>query len=112
MCTSGEAPGSGGRAVMMSFGAISVTSAMVVIVIWRVAILICCRVYIKYGTECVGIKVVKPWTIESTKLLDGYVKGCAGMHFYNGRLCPRPPNPNIVGKLKVSGLGCQPGEFN
>jgi len=64
MCTSGEAPGSGGREGKMSFGAISVASAIVVIVIWRVARLICCRVYVKYGTECVGIKVVKPWTIE------------------------------------------------
>ena len=84
------------------FGAISIAFAMVVIVIWRVARLICCRVYVKYGTECVGIKVVKPLTIESTKLLDCYVKGCAQMHFYYGRLCPRPPDPNIVGKLKVS----------
>ena len=28
------------------------------------------------------------------KLLDGYVKGCAWMHFYYGRLCPRPLDPN------------------
>ena len=95
MCTSGEAPGSGGRAGMMSFGVISVASAMVVIVIWRVARLICCRVYVKYGTEYVGIKVVKPWTIESTKLLDCYVKGWAQMHFYYGSLCPRPPDPGL-----------------
>jgi len=67
---------------MISFGVISVASAMVAIVIWRVAILICCRVYLKYGTGCVGIKVVKPWTIESTKLLDCYVKGWARMHFF------------------------------
>ncbi len=66
----------------MLFVAISVASAMVVILIRRVARLICCRVYVKYGTECVGIKVVKQWTIESTKLLDCYVKGCAQMHFY------------------------------
>ena len=51
---------------MMSFGVISAASAIVAIVIWRVAILICCRVYVKYGTG-VGIKVVKPRTIiEST----------------------------------------------
>jgi hypothetical protein len=36
------------------------------------------------------------------KLLDGYVKGCAWMHFYCGRLCPQPPDPNIAGKLKIS----------
>jgi hypothetical protein len=42
---------------MVSFGAISIASAMVMIVIWRLARLICCRVYVKYGTECVGIKV-------------------------------------------------------
>jgi len=41
----------------------SITSAMVVIV-WRVARLICCRVYVKYGTECVGIKEDKLWTID------------------------------------------------
>ena len=58
MCTSGEAPGSGVRAGMVSFGAISIVSAMVVIVIVRVARLICCRVYVKYGTECVGIKQI------------------------------------------------------
>ena len=28
-----------------------------------------------------------------TQLLDCYVKGCARMHFYYGRLCPRPPDP-------------------
>ena len=87
---------------MVSFGAISVASAMVVRVFWRVARRICCRVYVKYGTECVGIKVVKPWTIESTKLLDCTVKGCAQMHFYYGRLCPRPPDPITVGKLRLS----------
>ena len=55
---------------------------MVVRVIWRVTRLTCCRVYVKSGTECVGIKVEKLWTIDMTKLLDGYVKGCARMHFY------------------------------
>ena len=55
MCTSEEASGSGGRAGMMLFVAISVAFAMVVILIRRVAILICCRVYVQYGTECVGI---------------------------------------------------------
>ena len=50
---------------------------MVVRVIWRVARLICYRyrVYVTYGTKCVGIKVVKLWTIDLTKLLDCYVKG-------------------------------------
>jgi hypothetical protein len=55
---------------MVSFGAISVASAMVVRVFWRGARRICCRVYVKYGTECVGIKVEKPWTIDLTKLLN------------------------------------------
>ena len=87
---------------MVSFGAISVVSAMVVRVFWRVERRICCRVYVKSGTECVGIKVEKLWTIDMTKLLDGYVKGCARMHFYYGRLCPRPPDPMTVGKLKIS----------
>ncbi len=86
----------------MLFVAISVASAMVVILIRRVARLICCRVYVQYGTECVGISVVKLWTIESTKQLDCYVKDCAWMHFYYGRLCPRPPDPNIIEKLKIS----------
>jgi len=36
---------------MVSFGAISIASAMVVIVIWRVARLTCCRVYVKSGTN-------------------------------------------------------------
>ena len=45
---------------MVSFGAISIASAMVVIVIWRVARLIYCRVYVKYGTECVGINLEEP----------------------------------------------------
>ena len=47
---------------MMLFVAISLIYAMVVRAIWRVAKRICCRVYVKYGTECVGIKVVK--TVE------------------------------------------------
>ena len=89
---------------MVSFGAISIVSAMVVIVIVRVARLICCRVYVKYGTECVGIKADKLWTIDLPKLLDCHVKGCAQMHFYYGRLCPRPPDPIIAGKLKISAL--------
>ena len=50
-CTSGATPGRGGRAGMVSFGAISVVSAMVVRVIWRVARLTCCRVYVKSGTN-------------------------------------------------------------
>jgi len=81
---------------MVLFGAISIAFAMVVIVIWSLAGLICCRVYVKYGTECVGIKVDKLWTINMTKLLDCHVKGCARMHFYYGRLCPRPPDPHIL----------------
>jgi hypothetical protein len=36
---------------MVSFGAISIASAMVVIVIWRVARLTCSRVYVKSGTN-------------------------------------------------------------
>jgi len=95
---SGEAPGSCGRARMMSFGVISGASTMVLIVIWRVVRvvrLICCRVYVKYGTEYVGIKVVKPWTIECTKLLDCYVKGWVWMHFYYGSLFSRPPDPGL-----------------
>ncbi len=55
---------------MVSFVAISSVSAMVVRVIWRVARRIFCRVYVTYGTECVGIKVVKLWTISLKKLLD------------------------------------------
>ncbi len=91
-CTSGATPGRGGRLGMVSFVAISFVSAMVVRVIWRVARRIFCRVYVTYGTECVGIKVVKLWTISLTKL-DRYVKGCARMHCYLGRLCLRPPDP-------------------
>ncbi len=59
---------------MVSFGAISVTSAMVVRVIWREARQICCRVYVMNGTECVVIKLDKLWTIDLTKLLDCSVK--------------------------------------
>ena len=89
---------------MVSFVAISIASAMVVIVIWRVVRLICCKVNVKYGTECVGIKEYKLWTIDMAKQLDCHVKGWARMHFHNGRLCPRPPAPdqNITGKLKIS----------
>jgi len=57
MYTSGAAPGRGGRAGMVLFGVISVASAMVVRVLWRVARQICCRVYVKYDTECVGINL-------------------------------------------------------
>jgi hypothetical protein len=87
---------------MVSFGAIFIASAMVVRVFWRVERRICCRVYVMYGTECVGIKVDKLRTIDMTQLLDCYVKGCARMHFCYGRLCPRPPEPMTVGKLKIS----------
>ena len=55
---------------MVLFAVISLISAMVVIVIWRVARRICCRIYVKYGTECAGIKVVKLWTNDLTKLLN------------------------------------------
>jgi hypothetical protein len=54
MYTSGAALGRGGMAGMVSFGAISIASAMVMRVLWRVA---SCRVYVKYGTECVGINL-------------------------------------------------------
>ena len=54
---------------------------MVVRVFWRGVRWICCRVYITYGTECVGFKEDKLWTIDMTKLLDCYVKSCAQMHF-------------------------------
>ena len=66
---------------MVTFAAISSDSAIVVRVFRRVATLICCKVYVMYGTECVGIKVVKLWTIDLTKLLNCYVKGCAPMYF-------------------------------
>jgi hypothetical protein len=69
-CTSGATPGRGARLGMVSFVAISSVSAMIVRVIWRVARWIFCRVYVTYGTECVGIKVVKLLTISLTKLLD------------------------------------------
>ena len=80
-CTSGATPGRGGRPGKVTFVVISSDSAFVVRVFWRVVTLICCRVYVMYGTECVGIKVVKLWTIDLTKLLNCYVKGCAPMHF-------------------------------
>ena len=72
----------GGMLGMVLFAVISLISAMVVIVIWRVARRICCRVYVKYGAECVGIKVVKLWTIDLTKLLNCYLKGCVPIDFY------------------------------
>ncbi len=53
---------------MVSFVAISSDSAMVVRVIWRVGRRIFCRVYVTYGTKCVGITLVKLWTISLTKL--------------------------------------------
>jgi hypothetical protein len=87
---------------MVSFVAISSVSAMVVRVIWRVTRRIFCRFYVTYGTKCVGIKVVKLWTISLTKLLDRYIKGCVRMHCYLGRLCLRPPNPYTIRKLKFS----------
>jgi hypothetical protein len=87
---------------MVTFVAISSGSAMVLRVFWRVARRFCCRVYVKYGTECAGIEVDKLWTINMTKLLDCYVKGCTRMYFYYKRLCPQPPDPIIVGKLKIS----------
>jgi hypothetical protein len=55
---------------MVSFVAIFSISVVVVRVIWKVARQIFCRVYVTYGTKCVGIKVVKLWTISLTKLLD------------------------------------------
>jgi hypothetical protein len=70
---------------MVTFAAISSDSTIVVRVFWRVARRICCRVYVMYGTECVGIKVLKPWTIDLTKLLDCYVKGCMPLNFYSVR---------------------------
>ena len=66
---------------MVSFGAISIASAMVVRVFWRVERWICCRVYIMYGTECVGIKVDKLRTINMTQLLDCYVRAARGCIF-------------------------------
>jgi hypothetical protein len=81
-CTSGATPGRGGRPGMVTFAAISSDSAMVVRVFWSVSSWICCRVYVMYGTECIGIKVVKPWTFDLKKLLICYVKGCMPLHFY------------------------------
>jgi hypothetical protein len=49
MCTSGAAPGRGGRGGMVLFGVISITLAMVVRVILRVLGLFSCRVYVKSG---------------------------------------------------------------
>ena len=67
---SGATPGRGGMLGMVLFAVISLISAMVVRVIWRVARRICCRIYVKYGTQCVGIKVVKLWKNDLTKLLN------------------------------------------
>ena len=71
-CTSGATHGWGGMLGMVLFVVISSISAMVVRVIWRVARRISCRVYVKYGTECVEIKVVELWTndLTKTKLLN------------------------------------------
>jgi len=55
---------------MVLFAVIILISAMVVRVIWRVTRRICCKIYAKYGTECVGIKVVKLWKNDLTKLLN------------------------------------------
>ena len=52
------------------FAVIYLISAMVERVIWQVARRICCRIYVKYGTECVGITLVKPWTNDLTELLN------------------------------------------
>ena len=49
---------------------IFVVSSMIVRVIWWVCGWERCRVYVKYGTEFVGIKVVKLWTNNLTKLLN------------------------------------------
>ncbi len=55
---------------MMSFGAIPITSTMVVRVIWY---------------KCVGIRIENLWTIASMKLLDCYVKDqpCADEYLYS-----------------------------
>ena len=56
---------------MVLFAVISLISAMVVRVIWRVVRRNCCRIYAKYhGTEFVGTKVVKLWINDLTKLLN------------------------------------------
>jgi hypothetical protein len=75
MCTSGAAPGRGGRGGMVSFIAISVMSAMVVRVFWRVREHFCCRVYVKSDTnvlesvdnckyETIGLLCEGPWADE------------------------------------------------
>ncbi len=56
MCTSRAAPGRGGREGMVSFGLISITSAMVVRVIWRVREHFCFRVYVKTGLNVYELK--------------------------------------------------------
>jgi len=63
-------PGRGGMLGMVLFVVISLIFAMVMRVIWRVARQICCRIFVKYGTECVGITIVKLWTNDLTKLLN------------------------------------------
>ena len=69
-CTSGTTPGRGGRAGMVLLVMIFVVSAMVVREIWWVSGWERCRVYINYGNEFVGIKVVKLWKNDLTKLLN------------------------------------------
>jgi hypothetical protein len=49
MCMSGAAPGRGEWGGMVSYGAISIMSAMVMRVLWRVREHFCCRVYVKCG---------------------------------------------------------------
>jgi hypothetical protein len=51
MCTSGAAPGRGGRVGMVLFRPNSVTLAMVVRVILKVLGLFSCRVYVQSGTN-------------------------------------------------------------
>ena len=51
VCTSGAAPGRGGRVGMVLFGPISMSSAMVVRVILRALGLFSCRVNVKSGTN-------------------------------------------------------------
>jgi hypothetical protein len=90
---------------MPSFDAISIVSAMVL------GCFVCdersglCRVYVKYGTN-VWIKIKNWWTIESTYETIGLL--CEGLradeYLVRKTLSPthRPPNPNTVGKLKIS----------
>ena len=87
---------------MVLFAVISLISTMVVRVILQVARRICCIIYVKYGTECVGIKVVTLWTNNLTKMLNWYSKGFTLIDFYLCKLCLQPLDPNIVGKLRLS----------